>query len=200
MPLTQGRVAQVAQAAHASFGTGSAVGTRAADPSKGSYAQSERTPLRCRKVVARGAKFRRRSTRYANSGRTPRLLEQLRFPLSNSPTRTFSHSTLSSSRPSAPAQLASLPGFSGCSRKPETQSRGLSRTPPTLPRSCAFSLAPSVSLPRSSNSLSSSPLRACCERGRYHHWQFHPKHRERDYQCHRYRQRGVRSGRQQVPR
>ena len=33
MPLTQGRVAQVVQAAHASFGTESAVGTRAADPS-----------------------------------------------------------------------------------------------------------------------------------------------------------------------
>jgi len=94
------------------------------------------------------AKFRRRSTRSANSGRTPRLLEQLRFPLSNSPTRTFSHSTLSSSRPSAHVQLASLPGFSGCSRKPETRSHGLSRTPPTLPRSCAFSLAPSVSLLR----------------------------------------------------
>ena len=58
MPLTQGRVTQVAQAAHASFGTESAVGTRAADPSKGSYAQRERTPLRCRKVVARGVNFR----------------------------------------------------------------------------------------------------------------------------------------------
>ena len=38
--------------------------------------------------------------------RTPWLLEQLRFPLSNSPTRTFSHSIFISSRPSARAQLA----------------------------------------------------------------------------------------------
>ena len=107
------------------------------------------------------ARFRRRSTRYANSGRTLSLLEQLPFPLSNSPTRTFSHSTLSSSMPSARAQPASLPRFSGCRLKPKTQSHGLSRTPPTFPRSYAFSLAPSVLLLRSSNSLSSSLLRAC---------------------------------------
>ena len=53
-------------------------------------------------------RFRRPSTTHANCGRTPMLLEQLRFPLYNSTTRTFSPSMLGSSRAEARAHLRSL--------------------------------------------------------------------------------------------
>ena len=56
-------------------------------------------------AVVEWHRFRRFQGTYANSGRTTRL------PLSDSPTRSFPHSMLSSSRPSARAQLASLTGF-----------------------------------------------------------------------------------------
>jgi len=64
------------------------------------------------------------SRTYANSGQTPPLLEELRFPPSSLPTRTFLPSTPSSSRVSALAHPGSLQGFSSCSPRPATRSGG----------------------------------------------------------------------------
>ena len=130
------------------------------------------------------ADFRGRPTRYANSGRTPQLLEQLPFPLSNSPTRSFSHSMLSSSRPSARAQLASLPGFSGCSCKPETWSHGL--YPPALMCLLIGTVGIAATLIQFAHpTRSSSLLRACLRTRKVSPLAISHKYRERNNQCHR---------------